>query len=56
MMGLRIPYESEDFPPNTFPPNTVQNGKAELSLTWDDILWAAMTVGRPNRYQILTPS
>ncbi len=52
MMGLRIPYESEDFPPNTFPPNTVQNGKAELSVTWDDILWAAVTVGRPGWFYV----
>jgi len=24
----------------------------ELDVTWDDILWAAMTVGRPNRHDV----
>ena len=47
MNKLRIPYESE-----SFPHGTVQNGTAELSVTWDDILWAAVTVGRPNRYSV----
>ena len=42
---LCIPYESEHFPPST-----VQNGRGTLCVTWDDILWAAITVGRPNRY------
>ena len=42
---LCIPYESEHFPPGT-----VQNGRDMLCVTWDDILWAAITVGRPNRY------
>ena len=46
-MGLRIPYESVDFPPNT-----VKNGKAELCVTWDDILWAAVTVGRPGWFYV----
>ena len=44
---LCIPYESEHFPPGT-----VQNGTDELSVTWGDILWAAITVGRPNRYTV----
>lgn len=39
---LRIPYESENFPHHP-------NGEFELEVTWDDILWAAVTVGRPNR-------
>ena len=42
--GLRIAYRSEDFPANS-----TSNGYSELNVTWDDILWAAVTVGRPNR-------
>lgn len=42
---LRIPYDTD-----AFPPGTVANGHAELSVTWDDILWAAVTIGRPNRH------
>ncbi len=41
--GLRIPYESVDFSP------AIPDGEAELIVSWDDILWAALTVGRPNR-------
>jgi hypothetical protein len=44
---LRIPYLTEDFPTGT-----VANGYAALSVTWDDILWAAVTVGRPNRHYV----
>jgi hypothetical protein len=44
---LCIPYDTE-----AFPPGTVANGHAELSVTWDDILWAAVTVGRPNRHYV----
>jgi hypothetical protein len=33
---LRIPYETD-----AFPPGTVVNSSADLSVTWDDILWAA---------------
>ena len=47
MNMLRIPYESEHFPPGT-----VQNGRGTLCVTWGDILWAAVTVGRPNRYSV----
>lgn len=43
----RIPYETD-----AFPAGTVLNGHAELSVTWDDILWAAVTVGRPNRHYV----
>lgn len=45
MSPLRIPYVAEDFPTGS-----ILNGSGELSVTWDDILWAAVTVGRPNRY------
>ena len=41
---LRIDYESEAFPPGSIP-----NGLGTLDTTWDEILWAAVTVGRPNR-------
>lgn len=44
---LSIPYETE-----TFPPGTVANGTAELPVTWDEVLWAAVTVGRPNRQYV----
>lgn len=44
---LSVPYETE-----TFPPGTVVNGTADLPVTWDDILWAAVTVGRPNRQYV----
>ncbi len=44
---LRIPYYTD-----AFPTGTVANGDAELSATWDDILWAAVTVGRPNRHYV----
>jgi hypothetical protein len=40
----RVPYESEHFPPRATP-----NGTGELNVSWGEILWAAMTVGRPNR-------
>lgn len=42
-MPLQIPYETE-----SFPPGSVRSGSANLSATWDDLLWAAVTVGRPN--------
>ncbi len=44
---LFIRYESEDFPHSS---GMGQLGR--LTLTWDDILWAALTVGRPNRYYV----
>jgi hypothetical protein len=47
MSNLKIPYETEDFPPGTIP-----NGSEKLPVTWDDILWAAVTVGRPNRHYV----
>jgi len=42
---LEIDYESDGFP-NGGP---VPNGSNILSVSWDDLLWAAVTVGRPNR-------
>lgn len=42
-MPPAIPVEAEDFvtPPNVF-----------LNADWNNLLWAAMTVGRPNRYYV----
>jgi len=39
---LQIPYTSQDFPRGTVP------GRGNLRTDWDDLLWAALTVGRPN--------
>ena len=44
---LLVDYESEDFPASV---GTTPYG--QLRITWDDILWAAVTVGRPNRYYV----
>jgi hypothetical protein len=38
-----IDYENDQFPSSVVP-----NGQSRLSVTWDDILWAAVTIGRPN--------
>ena len=41
-MKLWIPYKSEDFP-------SARNvGSGFLATSWDDLLWAALTVGRPS--------
>lgn len=45
---LQIAYESEDFASDS----GVTNGMAWLSFTWDELLWAAVTVGRPNRQYV----
>jgi hypothetical protein len=45
---LRIDYESEGFAPAS----GVASGANSLNVTWDDLLWAAMTVGRPNRQYV----
>ena len=39
---LRIPYTSRDFP------HGMVRSRGSLPTTWDDLLWAALTVGRPN--------
>jgi hypothetical protein len=44
---LRIPYETEGFPAGV-----LKNEVSELTVTWDGILWAAVTVGRPNRQYV----
>lgn len=45
---LEIIFDSEDFPQ----PGPVQNGPSTLRIEWDDLLWAAVTVGRPNRHYV----
>ena len=40
---LLVDYECEDFPVHRKIPSTGQ-----LDVTWDDVLWAAVTIGRPN--------
>lgn len=39
-----IKYQSEDFPPG----DPLLIGVRNLAATWDDLLWAALTVGRPS--------
>lgn len=46
--GLKLQYESVDFPTAS----GVSNGYNELTTTWDEVLWAAVTVGRPNRQYV----
>ncbi len=47
-MSLTIDYESAGFPKGA----PVANGHGTLAVTWDDLLWAAITVGRPNRHYV----
>lgn len=46
---LEIPFESEDFAESS----AVRNGFGRLAVSWDDLLWAAITVGRPNWHFVL---
>jgi len=45
---LKIDYESEGFPASC----GIPNGYAQLDTSWDELLWAAVTVGRPNRQYV----
>ncbi len=47
-MPLSIDYESEGFEGG----GPVTDGPAILQTSWDDLLWAAVTVGRPNRQYV----
>ena len=47
-MSIRIRYVAERFPAGTTP-----NTYGYLYTNWDEILWAAITVGRPNRQDVL---
>ncbi|MGO7870697.1 hypothetical protein AB9E15_15715 [Rhizobium leguminosarum] len=44
---LFIDYENEDFPSSILP-----DGGYRLNTNWDEILWAAITVGRPNTFHV----
>ena len=44
---LWIPYTSRDFPSGTIA------GRGDLQTGWGDLLWAALTVGRPNTAYVL---
>lgn len=44
---LSIEYDHDDFPPGTLP-----TYGHRLSVTWDDLVWAAITVGRPDFYHV----
>lgn len=44
-MSFWIHYESDGFPTNS----PVKNGQYDRQVSWDRLLWAALTVGRPNR-------
>jgi hypothetical protein len=43
-----ITYESEDFPT----PGPVTNCVSYITVDWSDIIWAAITVGRPSRHYV----
>ena len=45
---MRIDFESVGFPPG----GPVTNGYGVLTTSWDELLWAAVTVGRPNRHYV----
>lgn len=45
---LLIDYESEGFPSAS----GVINGTSVLETSWDELIWAAVTVGRPNRQYV----
>ena len=39
---FKIPYRSQDFPSGRFAT------RGDLTVSWDDLLWSALTIGRPN--------
>jgi hypothetical protein len=45
-MTLHIDYQSEAFPPPYSP------GWGILNTSWDELLWAAITIGRPSAYHV----
>jgi hypothetical protein len=46
-IGLRVAYISEGFPAGSTP-----NGAAELNTNWDEIVWSALTIGRPTVHHV----
>lgn len=47
-MPIHIDYESDDFPAG----GLIVNGWDTLATSWDELLWVAVTVGRPNRQYV----
>ncbi len=47
-MNLEIDYQSEGFAAGA----PVANSRGVLRTSWDELLWAAITVGRPNRHYV----
>lgn len=47
MNGIFLDYENENFPTAI-----LANTKRRLNVSWDEILWAAVTVGRPDIFHI----
>lgn len=45
-MTLRIQYQSHAFPP------TYTRGTGTLTTSWDEVLWAALSIGRPSAYHV----
>ena len=45
--ALQIPYESE-----AFPPGSASNTTGYLAVSWGEVLWAAVTIGRPNTHSV----
>jgi hypothetical protein len=45
---LHIPFQSEGFPQSS----PVVDGNRILEVTWSDLLWAALTVGRPDLHYV----
>jgi hypothetical protein len=43
---------SLDYEADGFPANVLANGQRRLTVTWDDVLWAAITVGRPSLFHV----
>jgi hypothetical protein len=37
-----------------FPAGTIPNVTGDLRVTWDEIVWAALTIGRPSTHHVLT--
>ena len=48
-MSLMIPYDSQDFP------SAYGIGPGNLTTSWDDLLWAGLTVGRPALETVYEP-
>jgi hypothetical protein len=43
---------SIDYDHDYFPPGILSKTDRQLTTTWDDVLWAALTVGRPDLYHV----